>query len=269
MKVISWNVGRSYKNIDNQLSILKEDPDIMCLQEVTQKSFNIFKKKLNKKFNYISFSLDLIPDKNLLIGPRRLGVLIASKYKTELRKITEFELPWRERVLNLNIYNKKKIKFYGVYIPPGSSNKWIKIETLEGLFRGLSKKNNSPTIMCGDFNIPQEENTKGVITFAQKIQKNNEIITKKSFRGGSGFRWDAAERSIFENNGLYDLFDCYRNLHPNKKEYSFYIERKNKIVAKRGFDHFFCSKLKPIKVKYLHSYREKKFSDHSPMLMEL
>ena len=86
MKVISWNVGRSYKNIDNQLSILKENPDIMCLQEVTQKSFNIFKKKLNKKFNYISFSLDLIPNKNLLIGPRRLGVLIVSKYKTKLRK---------------------------------------------------------------------------------------------------------------------------------------------------------------------------------------
>ena len=42
--------------------------------------------------------------------------------------------------------------------------------------------------MCGDFNIPQEENEKGVITFAQKIQKNQEIILRKSFRGGSGIR---------------------------------------------------------------------------------
>ena len=99
MKVISWNVGRSYKNIDNQLSILKEDPDIMCLQEVTQKSFNIFKKKLNKKFNYISFSLDLIPNKNLLIGPRRLGVLIVSKYKTKLRNKEKLETR-PEKILN-------------------------------------------------------------------------------------------------------------------------------------------------------------------------
>ena len=269
MKIISWNVGRNLRKIDKQLSILEENPDVLCLQEVTQKSFLEFQKKLLGYYDHIAFSLDLIEDKNLLKGARRLGVLVASKFEIQYRDIDEFDIPWRERVLNLDIIAPQKILFYGVYIPPGSSNKWIKIETLEGLYNGLLTQTDYPKIMCGDFNVPQEENENGVITFAQKIQKNREIILRKSFRGGSGIRWDKAERAIFESGENYDFFDCFRDLYPIKKEYSFYIERKNQIVAQRRFDHFFCSKIKPIEVRYLHSYREKKYSDHSPIMMEV
>ena len=172
MKIISWNVGRNLRKIDKQLSILEENPDVLCLQEVTQKSFLEFQKKLLGYYDHIAFSLDLIEDKNLLKGARRLGVLVASKFEIQYRDIDEFDIPWRERVLNLDIIAPQKFLFYGVYIPPGSSNKWIKIETLEGLYNGLLTQTDYPKIMCGDFNVPQEENENGVITFAQKIQKN-------------------------------------------------------------------------------------------------
>ena len=42
MKIISWNVGRNFTKINKQVSILDEQPDILCLQEVTQKSFKIY-----------------------------------------------------------------------------------------------------------------------------------------------------------------------------------------------------------------------------------
>ena len=270
MKIISWNVGRNFTKIDRQVSILDEQPDILCLQEVTQKSFKIYHRILSQYFDHIFFSLDLISNKDLLKGARSLGVLVASIFKLQMRNFDEFKIPWRERILNLDIFaTKQKIIFYGVYIPPGSSNKWIKIETLEGLYKGLLAKSNHPRIMCGDFNIPQEENINGIITFAQRIKKNNDVVTRKSFRGGSGARWDSAERCIFEMKSDYKFLDCFRSLHPFKKEYSFYIKRKNQIIAKRRFDHFFCTVLKPIKVKYIHRYREKNYSDHSPVLMEI
>ena len=270
MKIISWNVGRNFTKIKKQVSILDGEPDILCLQEVTQKSFKIYYAILSKYFDHFFFSLDLISNKELLKGARSLGVLVASKFKLKIRKYDEFKIPWRERILNLDIFTtKKKIIFYGVYIPPGSSNKWIKIETLEGLYKGLLAKANHPKIMCGDFNIPQEENSNRIITFAQRIKKNNDVMTRKSFRGGSGARWDRAERSIFEMKDDYEFFDCFRSLYPSKKEYSFYIKRKNQVIAKRRFDHFFCTELKPIKVKYIHKYREKNYSDHSPVLMEI
>ena len=271
MKCISWNIGKNFKIIDQQLKIVDDEkPDILALQEVTNKSFNKINEILRSKFKFVSFSLDLIKDKTLSVGPRKLGVLTASNYKLEKRDLNEFNIPWRERILNHNIYtDKKKIRFYNAYIPPGSSNGWIKIETLEGIFKGLNISSSEPRILCGDFNIPQAENHRhNVITFAQKMKLKGKPKLKKSFRGGSGKRWDQAERNLFENLKSVGMQDGYRKKHSYKThEYSFAIIRKGKVAAKRRFDHFFMSNDIIIsEIIYLHSYREKKLSDHSPIL---
>ena len=225
---------------------------------------------MRPKFKHIHFSLDLIADNKLLVGPRKLGVLTASNYKLEMRDLNEFNIPWRERILNHNVYtSKKKIRFYNAYIPPGSSNGWIKIETLEGIFKGLNIRSSDPRILFGDFNIPQSENHRhNIITFAQKMKLKGKPRLKKNFRGGSGKRWDQAERNLFENLKSVSMQDGYRKIHSYKThEYSFAIIRKGKVAAKRRFDHFFMSNDIIIsEIIYLHSYREKKLSDHSPIL---
>ena len=68
-------------------------------------------------------------------------------------------------------------------------------------------------------------------------------------------------------SNLKNLVDAYRQLHPiPKKAYSFVIERKGRVVAKRRFDHFFLSKEFKIKsIEYLHQFRESGLSDHSPL----
>ena len=164
--------------------------------------------------------------------------------------------------------SRETIKFYNAYIPPGSTNRWKKIETLEGLYKGLAKHSERKRILCGDFNTPQDELLKhGVCTFAQKINKKGVPKLKKIFRGGSGKRWDQGERSILEDLKEFNLGDAYRRIHPiPKKAYSFVLERRGKVVAKRRFDHFFSSKELIIKsVEYLHKYREDGLSDHSPL----
>ena len=269
-KCLTWNLGHRLKKIPSQMkAVMDRNPNIIAFQEITLESSKIIKKILSSSYKNIVDSFELISDQSLLKGPRRLGVLIATNYDLKLRLQNEFEIPWRERILAADIITPNEtIEFYNAYIPPGSSNRWKKIETLEGLYKGLAKHTEKKRILCGDFNTPQDELLKhGVCTFAQKINKKGVPKLKKIFRGGSGNRWDQGERNVLEGLKEFNLSDAYRRIHPiPKKAYSFVIERRGKVVAKRRFDHFFLSKEFKIKsIEYLHQFRESGLSDHSPL----
>ena len=250
-------------------AVLDRNPNIIAFQEITLESSKIIKKILSSSYKNIIDSFELMSDQSLLKGPRRLGVLIATNYDLKLRSQNEFDIPWPERILATDITTlHETIEFYNTYIPPGSSNRWKKIETLEGLYKGLAKHTEKKRILCGDFNTPQDELLKHkVCTFAQKINKKGVPKLKKIFRRGSGNRWDQGERNILEGLKEFNLSDAYRRIHPvPEKAYSFVIERRGKVVAKRRFDHFFSSRELIIKsIEYLHKYRENGLSDHSPL----
>ena len=249
--------------------MVDRNPNIIAFQEVNLESSKIIKKNLSSSYKNIVDSFELSSDQSLWNGPRRLGELIATNYELKPRSQNEFDIPWQERVLAVDITTPKEtIEFYNAYIPPGSTNRWKKIETLEGLYKGLAKHTGKKRILCGDFNTPQDELLKyGVCTFAQKINKKGVPKLKKIFRGGSGKRWDQGERNILERLKEFNLVDGYRQLHPiPKKAYSFVLERRGRVVAKRRFDHFFLSRELIIKsIEYLHKYREDGLSDHSPL----
>ena len=53
MRAISWNIGKNFKIIEQQLKIVDEEkPDILALQEVTNKSYKIINEILRAQFNY-------------------------------------------------------------------------------------------------------------------------------------------------------------------------------------------------------------------------
>jgi len=270
LKCFTWNLGHRLKKIPSQIkAAVDRNPNIIAFQEVTLESSKIIKKILSSSYKNIIDSFELSSDQSLMNGSRRLGVMTATNYDLKPRSQNEFEIPWQERVLAVDITTPQEtIEFYNTYIPPGSTNRWKKIETLEGLYKGLAKHTEKKRILCGDFNTPQDELLKyGVCTFAQKINKKGVPKLKKIFRGGSGNRWDQGERNILEGLREFNLSDAYRRIHSiPKKGYSFVFERRGKIVAKRRFDHFFLSKELEIKsVEYLHKYREDGLSDHSPL----
>ena len=270
LKCFTWNLGHRLKKIPSQIkAVVDRNPNIIAFQEITLESSKIIKKILSSSYKNIVDSFELVLDQSLLKGPRRLGVLIATNYDLKSRSQNEFEIPWPERILAADIdTSNETIEFYNAYIPPGSSNRWKKIETLEGIYKGLAKHTEKKRILCGDFNTPQDELLKhGVCTFAQKINKKGVPKLKKIFRRGSGNRWDQGERNILEGLKEFNLSDAYRRIHPiPKKAYSFVIERRGKVVAKRRFDHFFLSKEFKIKsIEYLHQFRESGLSDHSPL----
>ena len=269
-RCFTWNTAKRLKYTSDQVHFIEEiGPDIVALQEIIMSSDKKFKELLKNNYPYIVSSFDLVEDKSVLSKKRMFGEIIASKFPLEVQDPNNIDVPWKERVLSAKVILKNhKINFHTTHIPPGSQNGWIKIETLEGIYNHLVNTKESLNILCGDFNAPKDEDlSKGLITFAQRINKKGDLKTPLNFRKGDGNRWDEGERNIFLELEKCGMKDSFRSLYSYKiRDFSWQFKRKDKIL-KRRFDHFFASnKFRVLTAKYLHN--EKKLSDHSPMLVE-
>jgi exonuclease III len=98
------------------------------------------------------------------------------------------------------------------------------------------------------------------------VRGDGSAVLWRRWRGGTGARWDAGERSVLDGLARFDLADVFRTLHGyEREEYSWYAKR-NGVFRGRRFDHVFASaSLEPISCTYLHALRESGLSDHSPI----
>ncbi len=114
------------------------------------------------------------PEPGELVGPRRYGVLIASKCPRDVHP-NRTAMPWPERFLSI-VITGQSMEIHNAYIPPRSSNGWIKIWTLEGNFQRLAHHTLNPRVLCGDFNAPQLETPVGeMVTWAQRLSGDGTI----------------------------------------------------------------------------------------------
>src|SRR5688572_13034780 len=142
MKLVSWNVNGRTQAVRAQCdAVCSRNPDLVALQEVTTSSAAKWRDALAQAgFTHTVDSFELAPDPALLRGPRKYGELLASRFPQSAIAPNEFDIPWPERVLSVTIsVAEREIDVHVAHIPPGSSNGWIKIETLEGIFRRLSR----------------------------------------------------------------------------------------------------------------------------------
>ena len=127
-------------------------------------------------------------------------------------------------------------EMYGCYLPHKKKHQLIPFLQTE------IANSEKPSIIVGDLNI-------GINGVDQK---------------GTSF-WYQDELHALLDSGMIDAF---RSIHGEAKEYSWYSHQGNGY----RYDHSYVQDvLKPI-VKdcyYLHSYREQKYADHSPMVLML
>lgn len=265
MKIISWNVANRVRKQQRQMdALLSRKADVISLQEVTSKTLPLWVEGLQKEgYIYTFSSFGLYSGNSELVGARRYGILIASRWPLEPVDQYSLKIPWPERLISVLVHSPRvDFEFHVAHIPCGASHGYLKIETFEGIYKFLARKNNKyPRILCGDFNSPQKETTFGeVITWGQKILKDGQF----RFTDREG-RWDAGERSVIQGLAEYNLCDIFRLLNGYKvQEFSWLLYRKGKIIASRRFDHIFASKaLNPVKCQYIHFFREDSLSDHS------
>jgi exonuclease III len=266
MKLVSWNVNGRVRTAAKQAAeILDRHPDVVALQEVTAATRALLRHALTDGgLKSVVDSFDGLESTSHLTGPRRYGVLVAARFP--LRRLTKplFAVPWPERILGVQ---GEGVSIFTTYIPPGSSNGWKKIETLEGLYAGLAMASKGPRILCGDFNTPQfERPNRHIITWGQYVRDDGRVVLCRRRRGGTGRRWDEGERNILEGLARFDLADVYRMLHGYEcEDFSWYTKRHG-VVRGRRFDHVFASaSLEPLCCIYIHALREAGLSDHSPI----
>lgn len=267
MKIISWNVANRFKKQSLQLdALISRKPDVVGLQEVTEETLPLWVDGLNKTgYKYIISSFDIHDKTEIFVGPRRYGIIIASRWPLEPMDQALLDIPWSERMVSVLIHKPiNNFEFHVAHIPCGASHGWLKIDTFDGIYNYLARNNKYTRILCGDFNSPQDETIEGqVVTWGQKILKNGQVKIANRFRRGDA--WDRGERKVIEGLAEYDLPDMFRLLNGYEtNEFSWILIRKGKVIAERRFDHIFASKkLNPKECHYLHSFRENRLSDHS------
>jgi exodeoxyribonuclease III len=161
------------------------------------------------------------------------SVLIASKH------ICTFELyPESDPVYSQNIItaNFSAFNIMGVYLPHKKKHQLFPFITK------LVSNSATPFIVAGDYNTGKN------------------FIDQK----GDSF-WYQSELLQFENEHYVDAF---RTINGNMETYSWFSHQGNGF----RYDHTYVHEsLKPIikNCTYLHDWRQNKWSDHAPMLLEL
>jgi exonuclease III len=275
MHIISWNLAGRQQRIPQQVEMLAScGPDLVALQEVTQPGLSLLRTLLaNDGLIHQADSFELAPCPALLTGPRRYGLLIASRFPMRPWEPGRFHVPWPERILSVDIATPcGPLEMHTTHIPPGVTNGWIKIEMLEGLYSGLAHPSTIPRVLCGDFNTPQLERSTGeVVTWGQRINSKDVAVIRRHIRGGEGVCWDRGERQILQGLAAYDLHDVFRRFHGYATlEYSWYPIRKDLLqqarLIGRRFDHSFASaSLHLVSCAYLQAFRELALSDHAAL----
>lgn len=247
MKLISWNVaGRSRVLADQAAALARQEPDIVCLQEVRATSLPRWRAALE------SMGLDRVADSSEFIGGRRFFCVTASRW--EPIELPAIPAPHPERVLSLVVDTSHgDLELHNAHVPPAQGAGLLKVETCEAIFDRLARPCDRHRILCGDFNSPRLETTEGeLITFAGHHPDHLE-------------RWDAAERSLLEGLAEWDLVDCFRDLNGyDRQDASWVFHTRARRKAGHRLDHVLASaSLRPRLCDYHHGWREAGLSDHS------
>lgn len=201
MKIISWNVNgikSTYKSGNLEEVIKKENPDILCIQEIKTKEvpnldgYTLFSYPASKSTNFYGTAI------YTKIEPLSIDKgFDDEEFDAEGRIIRcEFE--------SFNLYN--------VYSPSGagSKEKLTRKYRFYDEFTEYFKKSKKPIVICGDFNRMA----------AEIDSKRPELMKNKS-----GFM---PEEQEWFKEILTEYIDAFRQFHPEGDNYTWWQNKKIK-----------------------------------------
>jgi exonuclease III len=266
VRIVSWNVARLVARLaDQAAAIAGREPDVVALQEVTQRTLPLWRAALPiLGLTHIRASLDDADPHRQPAARRRTGVLLGSRAPLTAAS-TNLPVPWQESALAATTSSVAAgvVELHCVHVP-NAANGWVKVRTLEAIRNGLSGRARAPRVLCGDLNTPRRELASGeVISFARD--------SRGRLRTDRGTEWDAAELGVVP--GLRDVGyqDAFRAVHGyGVKEPSWTWRR----IAGHGggwrLDHLFATEeLRAVAAVYHHEWRDQGLSDHSPLEVDL
>ena len=250
MKILSWNVNglRSVHNKGVFLNwVKKEDPDIICLQEIKAQ-----KNQIPNELHLSNYNLCV----NQAEKKGYSGVLVYSKEKPikvrEYLGLSRFDNEGRLLWLSF-----KDFDLLNLYIPHGGRQKEnlkYKLSSYSKLLEKLNSNKRRNIILAGDFNIAHNE----IDLERPKSNLNNIMFTPE-------------ERSQLD--GLINLgfIDSFRKFHKKGGNYTwwpYYRDARNRNLGWR-IDYIFCSKNISSKLDKTYIQKDVFGSDHCPIGIDI
>ena len=294
MKILTWNVnGRVGDAAKRQIrAVIRRDPDVICLQEVTGKpggrypgSYPIWTAALLAGAYSVVSTVDLValpyPEPPYESPPfprpggkrhgrfkRRYYNLIASRHPISTlpgltyadEREAAFGFPEKHVAARVS-FNGIEIDVHNTHVPPGVSNGLLKVHHFEAVRRRLDRDRSRRRILCGDFNAPVDEDKDGPLF-------DVEARWSEPWSRQDKVRWRDAEWSLLENDRMPDV---YRALHrPGTQLAASHVTGRGKNRRPHRYDHIFASQdLTPVNCKYLGRWLTAGWSDHAPVEAEL
>ena len=249
MKLITWNVAGRTRDLRRQAeALVRQEPDLVCLQEIRPSTVGHFVSAL------AAAGLEHSLDSSRFRNERRLFNLTVSRWP--LFELPAVGAPFPERVISTVVDAERgPLELHNAHIPSARNRGVIKIETCEALYERLARPSDRHRVLCGDLNLPRGETMDGeVITFAEDHPEMLE-------------RWDRGERAILPGLEEWDLRDVFRALHGfERQDASWVLHTRARRKAGLRLDHILASaSLRPRWCDYHHGWREEGLSDHSAL----
>lgn len=245
MKIITLNVNgiksafrKGFKNW-----VRKENPDILCLQEI--------------KSDRLDLSGHLY---HLSINPARKkgysGVAIASKIKP-IRISTNIGYERFDKEGRIIEFEFKGFTLLNLYLPHGRRDKKnlkYKLRAYKYLLNRLKSLKNKKIILAGDFNIAHQE----IDLVRPNQNKNNTMFTPE-------------ERKQIDKIIRLGFVDSFRKLNSRGSNYTWWPYAYDARARNLGWrlDYIFISKTLASKIEYVSIQKEVVLSDHSPYQIKL
>jgi exonuclease III len=265
LRLITWNTAaRASLLIEQATALAGREPDVVALQEVTQRTASLWREVLPViGLPHVRISLDGADPARAPAGRRRTGILIASRDRlTDAGSFLPVPRP-ETALAAVAATGDGPVEVHCVHVP-NAANGWVKPRTLEAIRAGLAAAPPGPRVLCGDLNVPRRELPDGqVLSFARDSHGR--------LRPERGAEWDKAELGVVP--GLRDIgfSDAYRTLHGYGAREPSWTWRR--IAGHSGgwrIDHLFASpELRPVACRYHHDWRDDGLSDHSALEADL
>lgn len=252
MRVISANVNgirsAATKGFFSWLTL--QQADVVCLQEVRateeQLTDQIFHPQGYKRYFYAAAQKGYS------------GVAIYSKREPDnIRKGLGWDVADQEaRYIEINFGS---LHIASVYLPSGTSGderQAVKYAFLDKYLDVLKQQliSNKQYIVCGDWNI---------------AHKNIDLKNWRANQDNSGF---LPEERAWLDKLFYEVgfVDAYRHVNPNKEQYTWWSNRGRAWANNVGWriDYQIITPSLADKIAFTDVYREQKFSDHAPLIID-
>jgi exodeoxyribonuclease III len=259
LKIIAWNVNgiRSLMKTDNLLKLIENNkPNIICFGEIKISCpFFDLEEDLRRKikgYKYRYWSPCLIRN-----GYSGTAIFSKKKPLNITHGIGSSELDQEGRVITLEFKDYYLVHVYTPNSGRGLVRLKYRVNNWDIEFRKYIKNLNKskPTVVCGDLNVAHKE-----------IDIHNPKGNKKN----AGFTNE--ERNSFDKLlKEVNLADTYRELNPEKEEYSYWTYMHKARAKNKGWriDYFLVSDKIKNKVKKSEILTDVMGSDHAPIILKI